>query len=152
MLSISMLVMCLEQAMQIAPCQQPPPQHQLKLNHGWEIEAIYSQELERTRRSRTLLEAYIEKLQSDLREIPAMYTPKEDIRVRQRIEDWRVEIQFMKRYEQEVELWEQQRKLNPGSETDRTGLERVGKLNKEWNAWQEARDAGRIAPPPREKK
>jgi hypothetical protein len=130
---------------------EPPsqPDYRLQLS-PWRD--IYRPELERTKSRRAFLEEYIETMENDLREIPAIYTPKEALRVQQRIAHWRVYVQFMKRWEQELELWEQQQKVDPGLETDRKALDRLERLRKEWDVWENAQSAGRIAPMPREKK
>jgi hypothetical protein len=116
------------------------------------IESYYHGELERTRRGRQLVEATILMHEDDLRAIPAIYTPKEAVRIRKWVEKWRGELDFMKEWERELERWEQQQKVNPGPETDCETFDRLRKIRKEWNSWQEAQERGvNLAPMPREK-
>lgn len=83
-------------------------------------------------------------------------TPQQIAQVQDKLSEMvvrgQMQVEFMKKYERELELWGEQRKLNPGSETDRVALDRIGKLLKEERLWWEAWEAGRIAPPPREVK
>ena len=118
-----------------------------------DIETIYRFELARTKSRRAFLEETIATFEKDLKESPPLYTPEQAVRVRRNLDKWREQVQFMKRYEWELELWKQQREQNPGSETDEKALERLGALLKEWNAWQDAQERPtNVAPPPREKK
>jgi hypothetical protein len=148
----STLVLCFAVAGRLA--NDPPPADPRAQLLPWRsIEAYYHDELERTRRGRQLVEATILMYEDDLRSIPAIYTPKEAIRIRKWVEKWRGELDFMKQWEQELERWELQQKANPGPETNCETFDRLRKIRKEWNAWQEAQERGvNLAPMPREKK
>jgi hypothetical protein len=76
------------------------------------------------------------------------YTPEAIARMRKEIEDGKDEVSKLKRMERECMILEQQRKLNPGVETDAKAIERLKKLRRE--LWPDPSDA--IAPPPRELK
>lgn len=113
-------------------------------------EAFHRQELERTRRTRANMETYIkwmEKWQPG-----SINSARNNDFIQNEIAECRGELEFMKKREQILEWYEQQRKLNPGAETDRAAFDRLDKLYKEHEAWSKAWKAGRIAPTPREKK
>lgn len=72
--------------------------------------------------------------------------------IRKDIEERRVFIEFLRRDERELEAWEEEAARNPGPETDAKAMARIKAIWEEWSARNEAREASRIAPMPREVK
>jgi hypothetical protein len=145
------LVICLAVAGRLGPDPPVSPDH----GFGWflppDIEAFNRDYLEWTRNRRAGLEEMIETFEKQLRESPEFFTPKAAARLRQTTETLREHLEFTERIQRELEAYEQQRKLDPGLGPHQAHLERSGKILREWNARQKARERGVIAPPPREK-
>lgn len=108
-------------------------------------EEFHRQHLADSRKSRLLVEGNIELFEKLLRDNP-QWPPKKASELRLTIEWLREDVEKMKKYEKELERWEQQRKLKPGAETDLEALERIDKLLQElWPRYP-------VAPMPREVK
>ena len=102
------------------------------------------QRLERVRRGNALIEANIELFEGLLKDHPNLFSPEKASDIRQRLEVWREELAKWKRWERELEFWEQQRELKPGLETEREATAQLDKLFDE--LWLP------VAPMPREMK
>jgi hypothetical protein len=111
---------------------------------GIDAETLHRQHLEMFRQSEQFLEQQIEWLETLLKENQASRTPESLERFRQRVQKYRDELENGKKFQRELELWEQQRRLNPGPQTDRAALARLEKLQGE--LWPPRRPQ---APPPR---
>jgi hypothetical protein len=150
---LSLFALCLSLVGQQGAGPPPPPNH----GSGWllppEIAAFDRDLLERARNRGAGMREMIEMSERHLRESPNLFTPKEAARLRQAIETWREDLQFMQQLQRELELYQQQLKLDPGLEPHRAYLERSEEILREWKARQKARQQGvNLAPPPREKK
>jgi hypothetical protein len=66
--------------------------------------------------------------------------------MRQKVEYLREEVQKSKKWERELEFWEEQRKVKPGLATEHAAMDRLAKLYEE--LWPEPA----LAPLPREVK
>jgi hypothetical protein len=109
-------------------------------------EQFHRDHLQMVRRGRALLESNIELFEKLLAEGPIRFTPEGAAQLRREIGVWRAEVEKSKKYERELERWEQQRKLKPGLETDLAAIERITKLHRE--LWPKCP----VAPMPREVK
>lgn len=107
-------------------------------------EKFHRDHLAIVRRGRALIESNIKLFEKLLEDDPDSFTPKKASELRQKLEEWREEVEKSKKIERELELYEQQRKLKPGLETDLAAIERLDKLHKE--LWPDRA----IAPMPRE--
>jgi len=148
---LTTLVVCLSLAAR-APWQPPPPRDPLVekfLDRA--NDRFFGDLLEHNKSLTELMIAYIEWRETDLKD-PTRFTPAQAERLRQQLVKFREHVKYLKKERSEMEAWLQERRLHPGSTGDLEGLNRMLKLHKEWDAWQEAWEAGRIAPMPREVK
>jgi hypothetical protein len=111
-----------------------------------DIESFHRQHLEGVRRSIIFMEGNIKLFEQLANEQPPLFTQDEVKRIHKRMDAWRAENEKWKKLERELAVWENQRRLNPGQETDRAALERLRKLHTTLGP------PSSIAPPPREKK
>lgn len=93
-------------------------------------ERFHRDYLEGCRQSRAVIEQSLEFVEKMLEEGPIRLTPESAAAARRELTNWREEIGKMKKWERELELWEQQRKLKPNFETNLAALERLDKLRK----------------------
>jgi hypothetical protein len=95
------------------------------------MESFRREHLKHTHRGIALVEDMIESDEIFLKEFPDLLSPDRVIRMRKGIVEMRAELVKMKRLEEELIRWEEERKVNPGLDTDRAALERLEKLHKE---------------------
>ncbi|MCI0699750.1 MAG: hypothetical protein L0241_01520 [Planctomycetia bacterium] len=149
------LVMCLALTGRLAPDPPSPPERspEERLLDSF-IEPLHRHQLELTKSRRVFLEGMIEWYEKQLTD-PSLgwnYTPKGANQLRHQLEGWRYQVEFMKKLEAELERYERQRKVNPGSETDSKAIARLEKMFDDWQAWKKAWESGVVAPMPREVK
>src|SRR5262245_42441974 len=143
-MALSSLVLCV--SLVAASVDPPAPRKQpLPVLPQWGIEVILRGDLARTKRGRAFLEETIEMFEQHLKE-PSL-TPQDVDYFRRKIATFREAVAKMKKVEQVLELWEKERKENPGTETDFKAIDRLDALLKEWD-----RPARPTAPMPREVK
>jgi hypothetical protein len=147
---LSSLVLCLTLSGRLGADLPQPQHHRLQAVPWRNIEEFHRHHLELTRNRRAGLEEMVKWWEKMLKD--PLFTPKEVEHHRQHVVYLLECVQQMKKYEQVLEWYEQQRRLNPGPETEQEALDRITKVLKEQKAWQDAWDQGKVAPLPREVK
>lgn len=100
--------------------------------------------LDNVRSNNAFREDNIKMYEKLLTDFAGLHTPERARALRHDLASWRKDLQKWKKVEEELELWEGQRKLNPGPETDRSALDRLQKLHHQlWGSGLA------VAPPPR---
>jgi hypothetical protein len=129
-----------------------------------ELQSIHRQHLEWHRSRRVLFEEHIEWLESIAREDSELYGLWSPRDVRERAAKVRLRVESMKKYEQELERWDQHWKRNPEWRPDAEAYAKlralvpvpdaatVARVDKALNEWRNQSRGVNLAPPPREKK
>src|SRR2546423_849187 len=129
---LSTLALCVALAVRLDTDPPTSPGPRLQPFPWRNLEEYRVQQLELARSRRAFMEENIALFEWALnfKKWP-LYTPEEAVRKRHDLEKWCMSMEFVKRYEQELELWGEERERNPGSATDKRALDRIGKLLKE---------------------
>ena len=123
----------------------PPYNRTIPIVPSLDFGALLDKQLEWNRKGRKLLEGNIEMYERCLRNAD-LFTPEMASRTRQFVAKLREEVQRREVWGRELERYQQERKLNPGRETDLDAFERLEKIHRE--LWGPAAEPS-VAPPPR---
>jgi len=147
---LSILIMCsLWKTQQLTP---PPIVPRGMMRTPTDPREHLQDHLNASRDRRKGVEGMIEMFERHLNTAPYLFTPRQAERTRQQMEWLKGQAAFMARLEQELERYDCERATDIDLWSYEVHLRRFRTIMREWNQWDEAWEAGRVAPQPRDVK
>ncbi len=132
-------------------CPQPRPEHPLVQKLRLQaLERSLLEDLRTTKDAEEFLGDNIKLFESLLKN--RVLSPSGESSTQYRLIRFRERMKYLANKRKLLEAWFEQRRLHPDSTPDLEVYDRLERLMKEWDAWEEVWESGRIAPMPREVK